>query len=95
MTSSGIGASVKRKEDDRFISGKGKYTADVNLYNQTYAYFIRSPHAHAKIKKIDISKATKTPGVLGVFTGEDVKKDKIGKNKTTIKPIDIHMFLHQ
>ena len=78
MTSSGIGASVKRKEDDRFISGKGKYTADVNLYNQTYAYFIRSPHAHAKIKKIDISKATKTPGVLGVFTGEDVKKDKIG-----------------
>ena len=77
MTSSGIGASVKRKEDDRFISGKGKYTADVNLYNQTYAYFIRSPHAHARIKKIDISKATKIPGVLGIFTGDDVKKDKL------------------
>ena len=74
----GIGARVKRKEDLRFITGKGNYTDDINLPKQTYAYFVRSPHAHASIKKIDTSKAKKMPGVVGVFTGDDVAADKIG-----------------
>ena len=49
----GIGARVKRKEDQRFITGKGNYTDDINLPKQTYAYFVRSPHAHATIKSIN------------------------------------------
>ena len=52
-----IGSKVERKEDKRFLTGKGKYTADINLANQAYAYFVRSPHARAKIIKSDISKS--------------------------------------
>ncbi|MBL8893216.1 MAG: xanthine dehydrogenase family protein molybdopterin-binding subunit [Rhizobiales bacterium] len=78
MSETGIGARVKRKEDHRFITGKGRYTDDINLKNQAYAYFVRSPHAHADIKSINTSKAAKAPGVLGVFKGEDVAEDKIG-----------------
>ena len=78
MTSTGVGASVKRKEDNRFITGKGRYTDDINLKDQTYAYFVRSPHAHASIKSINSKKAAGMPGVLGVFTSADVAEDKIG-----------------
>jgi aerobic carbon-monoxide dehydrogenase large subunit len=78
MTGTGIGASVKRKEDQRFITGKGQYTDDINLKDQTYAYFVRSPHAHATIKSINTKKAAGMPGVVGVFTAEHVKEDKIG-----------------
>src|SRR5262245_31992283 len=78
MSETGVGARVKRKEDHRFITGKGRYTDDINLKGQVYGYFVRSPHAHAEITKIDTSKAAKAPGVLGVFTGEDVAQDKIG-----------------
>ena len=53
-----VGSSVERKEDKRFLTGKGRYTADRNINNQTYAVFVRSPHARAKIKKVDISKAS-------------------------------------
>ena len=77
-TGTGIGARVKRKEDQRFITGKGNYTDDINLPKQTYAYFVRSPHAHATIKSINTAKAKKMPGVVGVFTGEDVANDKLG-----------------
>ena len=52
-TNTGVGGSVRRKEDHRFITGKGNYTDDINLKDQTYAYFLRSPHAHARIKGID------------------------------------------
>ena len=45
-----VGSRVERKEDKRFLTGKGKYTSDINIVNQTYAVFIRSPHARAKIK---------------------------------------------
>ncbi|MEQ9491249.1 MAG: xanthine dehydrogenase family protein molybdopterin-binding subunit [Alphaproteobacteria bacterium] len=72
MTDTGIGASVKRVEDARFLTGKGNYTDDINRPNQTYAYMLRSPHAHAKIKSIDTSAAAAAPGVLAVFTGEDM-----------------------
>ena len=53
-----IGARVERKEDKKFLTGKGNYTADINLARQTYACFVRSPHARAKINKVDISKAS-------------------------------------
>lgn len=74
----GVGASVLRKEDFRFITGKGQYTDDINRQDQAYAYFLRSPHAHANIKKLDVTAAKKAPGVLGVLTGDDLAADKIG-----------------
>src|SRR5215831_17187623 len=66
-----IGTSVKRKEDYRFLTGAGQFTDDVNPPNHVHAYFLRSPHAHAKIRKIDTSKAKAAPGVV-VYTGEDL-----------------------
>ena len=57
MSATGIGAPVRRKEDQRFITGKGQYTDDINRPGQTYAVFVRSPHAHANIKRIDTSAA--------------------------------------
>jgi carbon-monoxide dehydrogenase large subunit len=78
MSATGIGASVRRKEDHRFITGAGRYTDDINRPGQAYAYFLRSPHAHATIKKIDASKALAMPGVLAVLTGDDLAADKIG-----------------
>ena len=78
MSDTGIGARVKRKEDHRFITGKGQYTDDINLKDQTYAYFVRSPHAHATIKSIKVPKWKPEDGVVAVFTGEHVAEDKIG-----------------
>ena len=73
-----IGSKVERKEDKKFLTGKGRYTADISLAHQTYAYFVRSPHARAKINKVDISKAIKSPGVVSIFTGDDIAREKIG-----------------
>ena len=67
----GIGASVKRIEDQRFLTGKGNYTDDINRPDQTYAYMLRSPHSHAKIITIDSSTAEASDGVVAIFTGED------------------------
>ena len=67
-----IGKSVERKEDFRFLSGSGQYTDDITLSHQSYGYFVRSPHAHAKIRGIDAAAAKSAPGVLGVFTGADL-----------------------
>jgi len=78
MGMEGIGASVVRKEDKRFITGKGRYTDDIRLHGMTYAQFIRSPHAHAKVKSIDSSAALKMPGVVAVLTGKQLVDDKIG-----------------
>src|SRR6266498_2164559 len=78
MSDTGIGARVKRKEDHRFITGKGQYTDDINLKDQTYAYFVRSPHAHAAVKSIKVPKWKPEDGVVAVFTGEHVAEDKIG-----------------
>jgi carbon-monoxide dehydrogenase large subunit len=74
----GIGASVRRKEDLRFLSGRGQYTDDINRPGQTHAYILRSPHAHAEIKGIDIAAARAMPGVLAVFTGADLAAENIG-----------------
>ena len=78
MGVTGIGASVKRTEDIRFITGKGHYVDDINRPGQAYAYFLRSPHAHATIDKIDTSAALKAPGVVAIFTGDDIAADKVG-----------------
>ncbi|MEA3192053.1 MAG: aerobic carbon-monoxide dehydrogenase large subunit, partial [Betaproteobacteria bacterium] len=73
-----IGARVQRKEDYRFLTGAGQYTDDVSLPNQAHAAFVRSPHAHAVIRKISIDKALKAPGVLKVFVGQDLADAKVG-----------------
>src|SRR6201994_2622948 len=74
----GIGASVVRKEDKRFITGKGKYVDDIKLVGMTFAQFVRTPHAHAKVKSIDSSAAMKMPGVIAVLTGQELVDDKVG-----------------
>src|SRR6201998_704698 len=74
----GIGASVVRKEDKRFITGKGRYVDDIKLVGMTFAHFIRSPHAHASVKNIDSSAAMQMPGVVGVLTGQQIVDDKVG-----------------
>jgi aerobic carbon-monoxide dehydrogenase large subunit len=69
---SSIGQPVRRKEDYRFLTGAGRYTDDVNEHGQTWAYFLRSPHAHARIRGIDSSKAKTAKGVVAIFTGDDL-----------------------
>jgi carbon-monoxide dehydrogenase large subunit len=72
-----IGQGVKRREDYRFLTGSGNYTDDVDLPHQSYATFVRSPHAHAKIKGINKNRALKAPGVIAIYTGEDIAAAKI------------------
>src|SRR5690606_32863523 len=74
----GIGARVARKEDRRFITGAGRYVDDMVVPGMKHAVFVRSPYAHAEIKKIDVSKAKAMPGVIGVLTGKELKADGIG-----------------
>ncbi|HEY8567209.1 MAG TPA: xanthine dehydrogenase family protein molybdopterin-binding subunit [Beijerinckiaceae bacterium] len=78
MTATGIGAPVRRKEDQRFVTGQGRYVDDFNRPGQAHAYFLRSPHAHATIRSIDTSAAAAMPGVVAIFTGEDLARDKVG-----------------
>src|SRR3954447_4834764 len=68
----GVGQPVRRKEDDTLVRGKGKYTDDFSLPNQAYAWMVRSSHAHGVIKGIDTKAAETMPGVLGVWTAEDL-----------------------
>src|ERR1043165_4690842 len=77
-TATGIGAPVRRKEDFRFITGKGQYPDDISRPGETRAVFVRSPHAHARIKKVDVAAAKAMPGVLAVLTGAELANDKIG-----------------
>ena len=77
MAEDGIGASVRRKEDYRFLTGRGTYTDDIDRPGQAYAVFLRSPHAHARITRLDVAAARKAPGVVGVFTGADLDADGI------------------
>lgn len=74
----GIGARVARKEDKRFLTGKGRYTDDMVVPGMKYAYFVRSPYAHAKIKSIDVSAAKAMPGVIDVLDGKQLLADGIG-----------------
>jgi len=74
----GIGAAVKRREDLRFITGRGTYTDDLNVPGQTYGVFLRSPYARAKINAIDAAQALQVEGALAVFTGQDTAADGLG-----------------
>ncbi|HYY48996.1 MAG TPA: molybdopterin cofactor-binding domain-containing protein [Thermoplasmata archaeon] len=77
QTAKVIGESVPRKEDDRFLTGRGAYVADMLPPGTVFAKFVRSPYAHARIRGIDAAKARKVPGVLEVLTAEDLK-DQVG-----------------
>ncbi|MBQ0961115.1 xanthine dehydrogenase family protein molybdopterin-binding subunit [Ideonella sp. 4Y11] len=68
-----IGKSVVRREDTRFLTGRGQYTDDITLPGQTFGYFLRSPYAHARIKSLDTSAAAAAPGVVGILTGDHFK----------------------
>ena len=78
MTRNGIGESVRRKEDYRFITGTGQYTDDINRPRQLYASIVRSPVPHARIRAIDITAAERVPGVVAVLTGKDMADDGVG-----------------
>src|SRR6476659_7840194 len=78
MGMEGIGARFVRKEDKRFITGKGRYVDDIKLLGMTHAHFVRSPHAHAQVKGIASSAALKMPGVVAVLTGQQIVDDKVG-----------------
>ena len=73
-----IGKPLPRKEDERLITGKGRFTDDFNLDGQAYAAMVRSPHPHARITAIDTAAAKNMPGVLGIFTGADCAADGLG-----------------
>lgn len=78
MTANGMGASVRRKEDHRFLTGGGQFVDDINRPNQLYAWLVRSPLAHAKVKAINTADALALPGVAAVLTGADMAADGIG-----------------
>src|SRR5688572_15152040 len=67
-----FGASVKRREDARFITGRGRYTDDITLHGTVHAAFVRSPFAHARIQGVDLSDAQASPGVIAAYTGRDL-----------------------
>ena len=72
-----IGKSILRREDQRFLTGNGQYTDDVHMQRETAGVFLRSPHAHARIKSIKLDAAKKAPGVLAIFTGQDLLDAKV------------------
>ncbi len=73
MSTTGIGAAVRRKEDARFLTGRGTYTDDINRPGEVHAFLLRSPHAHAELRGIDTAKAKAAPGVIAIFTGADMQ----------------------
>ncbi|HZN52035.1 MAG TPA: xanthine dehydrogenase family protein molybdopterin-binding subunit, partial [Methylomirabilota bacterium] len=77
LAAEGIGKPVLRKEDARLLTGGGCYSDDVNLPGQAYTCFVRSPHAHARITRIDATAALATPGVIAVLTGRDAAADGV------------------
>src|SRR5215471_3189908 len=78
MKQFGIGQPVRRVEDRRFITGRGRYLDDISRSRQAYAFMLRSPHAHARIRAVDTVAAMSAPGVLAVYTGEDLARDGLG-----------------
>jgi carbon-monoxide dehydrogenase large subunit len=74
----GIGVPLLRKEDKRFLTGRGNYVSDIKRPNMTVGVIVRSPHAHARIRGIDTAAAAAMPGVVAIFTGEDLKRDNVG-----------------
>ena len=84
MSKYGIGQPVLRFEDPRLLRGQGRFVNDVNLPGQAHAVFVRSPHAHANIRSIDVEAAKNAPGVVAVLTGHDVKADGLGMPKANM-----------
>jgi carbon-monoxide dehydrogenase large subunit len=84
MSKYGIGQPVLRFEDPRLLRGQGRYINDVNLPGQTHAVFVRSPHAHAKIRSIGVEEAKTAAGVVAVYTGHDVTADRLGMPKANM-----------
>jgi carbon-monoxide dehydrogenase large subunit len=80
----GIGQAVKRFEDPRLVQGGGRFHGDVNLPGQAHAVVVRSVHAHARILSIDRAAACRAPGVLAVFTGDDLVQAGLGSTRTTL-----------
>jgi carbon-monoxide dehydrogenase large subunit len=80
----GVGQPVRRYEDLRLLTGRGRYQDDIVLPRQTYAVFLRSPHAHARIRSIDTAAAAAAPGVLAVYTGADYKADGLAMPKANM-----------
>src|ERR1700722_2382587 len=90
MMKYGVGQPVRRFEDSRLLTGRGRYQDDVTLPRQAYAVFLRSPHAHARIGAIDTAAARAAPGVVAVYTGADYEADGLGMPKAAMprKKID-------
>ena len=82
MAQGGIGVSVKRKEDARFLTGRGNYVDDIVRQRQSFLQVVRSPHAHARIRAVRADAARAAPGVLLVLTGADLAAEKIGNIPT-------------
>ena len=89
MAKFGIGQAVRRVEDQRFITGHGRYIDDINLAGQAYGALVLAPHAHARIKRVDTAKAKAAPGVLAVLTGADAVADKLGSLTAHLMPEDV------
>ena len=87
MTQFGIGQSVSRFEDPRLLRGQGQFVDDNNLPGQAYAVLVRSPHAHARIRSVNTAPALAAPGVLAVYTGDDVAADGLGTMKMSLPQI--------
>src|SRR5690349_22264203 len=73
-----MGQPLRRREDARFLTGAGQYTDDVVLPGQTYGVFVRSPHAHARIRSVKVDAAKQAPGVVDVITGAEMAAAKVG-----------------
>src|SRR3984893_972563 len=86
MAKFGIGQAVRRVEDQRFLLGQGRYVDDISLPAQCYGVMVLSPHAHARIKRIDVAKAKAAPGVLCVLTGADAVAEKLGSFTAHLMP---------
>src|ERR1700761_9267385 len=89
MAKFGIGQAVRRVEDQRFVTGHGRYIDDVNLPGQAYGALVLSPHAHARIRRIDVARVKAAPGVLAVLTGADAIADKLGSFTSPLMPEDV------
>ena len=79
MEAYGFGQSLLRQEDGRLLTGRGRFTGDIDLPRQAHGQVLRSPHAHAEIRAIDASAAKRAPGVLAVLTGADAIADGLGR----------------
>src|SRR5947208_4137625 len=88
MVKFGVGQAVRRVEDQRFLLGQGRYVDDISLPGMCYGVTVLSPHAHARIKRIDVSKAKAAPGVLCALTGADAATDKLGSFTAHLMPED-------